>query len=209
MPSMTPQLSNGIDTHHIPPHTSHTIHASAAFPSSLSHQAASSHNDPTSSPDRQHSSLLPDIEPRKRKFILVEDHERNNKVRVKVNLDGVDIAEIPDSYRDNNSVYPRSYLPTQMQLSPRSKRERRERGRFVDSDRDSGVESRTLVKVPAIDTEELDVPVPRLGRAVGDKEGRLNDLGYRMSWSQSRTFAGRVIFLQRSREYILFRGCLR
>ena len=203
MPSMAPQLSNGIDTHHIPPHSSHTIHASAAF--SNSQQAGPTHTDSASSPDRQHSSLLPEIEPRKRKFILVEDQERNNKVRVKVNLDSVEIAEIPDSYRDTNSVYPRSYFPTQMQLSPRSKRHRKERGRFLESrDRDDGVETRTLVKVPVVDSHEIDVPVPRLSGAVGEKEERLNDLGYRMSWSQSRTFAGRVIFLQRSRKLDLY-----
>ena len=201
VPSMAPQLHNGMDTHHIPPHSSNTIPASTASRTSLGAQTTPAHTDPTSSPDRQHSSLLPEIEPRKRKFILVEDHERNNKVRVKVNLEGVDIAEIPDSYRESNSVYPRSYFPTQMQLSPKSKRERRGKGRFADlGEREFDMESRTQVKVPVVEDGEVDVPVPRLSRAVGEKEERLNDLGYRMSWSQSRTFAGRVIFLQRSRK---------
>ena len=202
MPSMAPQIPNGMDSHHIPPHpSSNTIPASTASRASLAPQANSAHSDPVSSPDRKHSSLLPEIEPRKRKFILVEDHERNNKVRVKVNLEGVDIAEIPDSYREANSVYPRSYFPTQMQLSPRSKRERMGMGRYVDSgDRGNDTETRTQVKVPVVEGGEVDVPVPRLSRAVGEKEERLNDLGYRMSWSQSRTFAGRVIFLQRSCE---------
>lgn len=201
MPSMAPPIPNGMDSHHMPPHPSNTIPASTASRSSLAAHPNSAHTDPASSPDRKHSSLLPEIEPRKRKFILVEDHEHNNKVRVKVNLEGVDIAEIPDSYREANSVYTRSYLPTQMQLSPRSKRERLGRGRHVDAgERGMDTEIRTQVKVPVVENGEVEVPVPRLSRAVGEKEERLNDLGYRMSWSQSRTFAGRVIFLQRSRE---------
>lgn len=185
----------------MPPHPSNTIPASSASRSSAAPQFHSAHADPASSPDRKHSSLLPEIEPRKRKFILVEDHERNNKVRVKVNLEGVDIAEIPDSYREANSVYPRSYFPTQMQLSPRSKRERMGNGRYAESgERGSDIETRTQVKIPVVEGAEVEVPLPRLSRAVGEKEERLNDLGYRMSWSQSRTFAGRVIFLQRSRK---------
>lgn len=201
MPSMAPQIPNGMDGHHIPPHPSNTIPASAASRTSLAPRHNSAHADPASSPDRKHPSLLPEIEPRKRKFILVEDHERNNKVRVKVNLEGVDITEIPDSYREANSVYPRSYFPTQMQLTPRSKRERMGKGRYVDiGERGDDTEVRTQVKVPVVEGAEAEVPVPRLSRAVGEKEERLNDLGYRMSWSQSRTFAGRVIFLQRSRE---------
>ena len=205
MPSMPPQIHNGMDSHHIPPHPSNTIPASTVSRNSLAPQPSSAHTDPASSPDKKHSSLLPDIEPRKRKFILVEDHERNNKVRVKVNLEGVDIAEIPDSYREANSVYPRSYFPTQMQLSPGSKRERMGRGRHVNSgERGMETEIRTQVKVPVVEGAEVDVLVPRLSRVVGEKEERLNDLGYRMSWSQSRTFAGRVIFLQRSRESLSF-----
>ena len=198
---MAPQIPNGMDGHHMPPHPSNTIPASSASRSSAAPQFHSAHADPASSPDRKHSSLLPEIEPRKRKFILVEDHERNNKVRVKVNLEGLDIAEIPDSYREANSVYPRSYFPTQMQLSPRSKRERMGRGRYAESgERGGDIETRTQVRIPVVEGAEVDVPLPRLSRAVGEKEERLNDLGYRMSWSQSRTFAGRVIFLQRSRK---------
>ena len=88
-----------------------------------------------------------------------------------------------------------------MQLSPKSKRERRDRGRFTNSgERGVDIETRTQVQVPVVEGGEVDAPVPRLSRAAGEKEERLNDLGYRMSWSQSRTFAGRVIFLQRSRE---------
>jgi hypothetical protein len=34
------------------------------------------------------------------------------------------------------------------------------------------------------------------------KEVRLNDLGYRMAWLQSRVFAGRTVFLQRACELL-------
>jgi len=37
-------------------------------------------------------------------------------------------------------------------------------------------------------------------KAVRGKEVRLNDLGYRMAWLQSRVFAGRTVFLQRALE---------
>jgi hypothetical protein len=40
--------------------------------------------------------------------------------------------------------------------------------------------------------------VPKLSRKKHHKELLLNDLGYRMSWSQSRVFSGRMLFLQRS-----------
>ena len=207
MPSVTPQIHDGIDNRHLPPHPATTIPASTSgHPIATSVIPPGANLSPSmSSPDKKPGqSTLPEVEPRKRKFILVEDTERNNRVRVKVNLEGVEIAEIPDSYRDANSVYPRSYLPAQMQLSPRSKGERRHRGRFPANEEDEselGFERRCAVKVPVIENEEIDLPVPRLSNLVGRKEAKLNDLGYRMSWSQSRVFAGRVIFLQRSRKF--------
>ena len=124
-------------------------------------------------------------------------------MRVKVNVEGAYINEIPDSYREANSVYPRSYYPLQMVLSPRSNDVRRLRGRFPvhsDSDNRSGMETRSSVKVPGTETDDMVVSLPGLTNAVGQKEEKLNDLGYRMSWSQSRVFAGRTIFLQRSRK---------
>lgn len=207
IPSVAPQMHDGIDNHHLPPHPTTTIPASSStHANSVNHLSAGANpSSNTSSPEKKpSSSLFPEIEPRKRKFILVEDTERNNRVRVKVNLDAVDIAEIPDSYRDANSVYPRAYFPAQMQLSPRSNVARRHRGRFSvgdDDRRTGGFETRCSVKVPGLETDEIGVPMPRLGHAVERKEEKLNDLGYRMSWSQSRVFAGRVIFLQRSRGF--------
>ncbi|EOD49397.1 putative ribosomal protein l24e protein [Neofusicoccum parvum UCRNP2] len=61
-------------------------------------------------------------EAKRRKFILVDDAQRGTRVRVRVMLDQVNMEEMPDSYRKNNSVYPRSYFPTQMQSPPASPR---------------------------------------------------------------------------------------
>lgn len=199
MPSMPPHIPDAMDPHHIGRQHATTIGASA----SASGSSLPTINPSESSPEKRVSSLLQDNEPRKRKFILVEDMERNSRVRVKVNLDGVDINEIPDSYRDANAVYPRSYYPSQMLLSPRSDDARRARGRFPvhgGLDSRSGIETRCSVKVPGVETDEMAVSMRGLTNAVGQKEEKLNDLGYRMSWTQSRVFAGRVIFLQRSRK---------
>lgn len=60
-------------------------------------------------PDRdvQESALFGDLpEGKKRKFILVDDTQKNARVRVKVTLDQVNVQDIPDSYRKQNSVYP-------------------------------------------------------------------------------------------------------
>ena len=150
-------------------------------------------------------SLLGDIPAAKRrKFILVDDVERNSRVRVRVMLDQVNMKELPDQYRKTNSVYPRSYFPLQMQSPPTSARGNRF---FEDDDPEGGPEDgdyatrgRTLVRVPMLDGAEGDVAVPKISRSKKDKEKLLNDLGYRMNWTQSRVFAGRTIFLQRARE---------
>ncbi|PLB45888.1 hypothetical protein P170DRAFT_478820 [Aspergillus steynii IBT 23096] len=139
-------------------------------------------------------------EGKRRKFILVDDTQRGCRVRVKVMLDQVDMDEIPDSYRNSNAVYPRTYFPVQMKNPP---------GRVVpgrryikddadaEDDEDSATVGRILVPTPQIDGES-DIAVPKLSRSRRQKEVLLNDLGYRMSWSQSRVFAGRMLFLQRS-----------
>ncbi|KUI60853.1 hypothetical protein VP1G_08056 [Cytospora mali] len=160
-------------------------------------------------------NLFPDIpEAKKRKFILVEDSDRQSRLRVRVTLDGVDTREIPDSFRKSSSVYPRSYFPREMQSPPPSatgsrffqddmsdaeddgnaETEGRRAGRGV------GGRGRSMVKVPATSTEggEVEVAIPKLRRGFRGKEVRLNDLGYRMAWLQSRVFAGRPVFLQRA-----------
>lgn len=146
---------------------------------------------------------LPDA--KRRKFILVDDTQRGTRVRVRVMLDQVKMAEMPDSYRKSNSVFPRSYFDMQMQSPPASPRG----SRMFDDPVDEAVEGsdlpltgRTLVPVPMMDGSEAKVPKPRITRAKRSKEITLNDLGYRMSWSQSRVFSGRTLFLQRSRKFL-------
>lgn len=161
----------------------------------------------TEEEDRKHS-LFGDLpEAKRRKFILVDDPDRNSRVRVRVMLDQVNMKELPDQYRKTNSVYPRSYFPIQMQSPPSSARGNRF---FEDDDPEGGAEDddqatrgRTMVPVPMLDGVEGEVAVPKIGRAKKGKEIKLNDLGYRMNWSQSRVFAGRTMFLQRAREWLL------
>ncbi|KAI9828227.1 MAG: hypothetical protein M1819_004579 [Sarea resinae] len=154
----------------------------------------------TKADDDDNVALFGDLpEAKRRKFILVDDPHRGARVRVRVTLDQVEMNEIPDSYRKDHSVYPRSYFPMQMQSPPSSPRGRR----FFDDDDDTTgsdgpTKGRTLVPVPMVDGTEAEVPTPRLGKAKRSKEVTLNDLGYRMSWSQSRVFAGRTMFLQRA-----------
>lgn len=143
-------------------------------------------------------SQLPGGKPRT--FILVEDPQRGSRVRVKVGLDKVKMQEIPDSYRKANAVYPRTYFPTQMKDAPGkvipSKRFFRDDTEQVEDAEDATV-GRTVVPAPSIDGER-DIAVPKLSRSRHRKEIMLNDLGYRLSWCQSRIFAGRMLFLQRS-----------
>ena len=103
-----------------------------------------------------------------------------------------------------------------MPPNPRDKRARRIR--FVEEDVEDGAEGqgeglgvaemgrglqvgRVTVPVPMVEDREGKLKVPGLGRRATEREDKLNDLGYRMSWSQSRTFSGRVVFLQKSCEW--------
>lgn len=158
----------------------------------------------TAKGDGRNVELFGDLpEAKRRKFILVDDTQRGARVRVRVMLDQVEMKEIPDSYRKTNSVFPRSYFPMQMQSPTAATGD----SRFPDEDspEEDGDSSgrpgrgRTLVPVPMLDGSEREVPMPRISRAKRRKEATLNDLGYRMSWSQSRVFAGRTLFLQRAR----------
>jgi hypothetical protein len=159
--------------------------------------------------------LFPDIpEAKKRKFILVEDSDRQSRLRVRVTLDGVDTREIPDSFRKSSSVYPRSYFPREMQSPPPSATGSKfftDDVSDVEDDRTTETEGRrsgrggaasrrgrTMVKVPMGDGQEGEVAIPRTRKVFRGKEVRLNDLGYRMAWLQSRVFAGRTVFLQRA-----------
>ncbi|KAJ5134175.1 hypothetical protein N7526_005540 [Penicillium atrosanguineum] len=155
--------------------------------------------DDEQSPDNEDLfGKLPDG--KKRTFILVEDPHRGSRVRVKVMLDKVKMEEIPDSYRKSNAMYPRTYFPVQMKDAPgralTGRRFFRDDTEQVDDPTDATV-GRTTVPAPSLDGER-DVVVPKLSRRRHRNEVLMNDLGYRLSWSQSRVFAGRMLFLQRS-----------
>lgn len=158
--------------------------------------------------------LFPDIpDAKKRKFILVEDDKRGSRLRVRVTLENVDTKEIPDSFRKSSSIFPRSYFPREMQSPPPSAMG----SRFFEddlSDDDVEVEGgRTgrsrgnprgraaMIKVSMSDGTEGEVAIPRTRKGTRGREVRLNDLGYRMAWLQSRVFSGRTIFLQRACAY--------
>ncbi|KAK0703455.1 hypothetical protein B0T26DRAFT_744273 [Lasiosphaeria miniovina] len=187
---------------------------SSAIPARRASPAQSSRND---EPD----DLFPVIpEAKKRKFILVEDSDRQSRLRVRVTLDGVDTREIPDSFRKGSSVYPRSYFPREMQSPPPSatgskfftddtsdveddgitdtEGRRAGRGSNASSSSVRRGGAKAMVKVPMGDGQEGEVAIPRMRRTFRGKEVRLNDLGYRMAWLQSRVFAGRTVFLQRA-----------
>ena len=151
--------------------------------------------------EQDNTTLFGDLpEAKRRKFILVDDPQRGTRVRVRVMLDQVRMHEMPDSYRKNNSVYPRSWFATEMQSPGPSPR----RGRWaddMDGDEEEPNRGRTMVPVPVLDGSDAKVPLPRMTRVKRSREVTLNDLGYRMSWSQSRVFSGRTLFLQRSRKF--------
>lgn len=140
---------------------------------------------------------------KRRKFILVDDNQRGCRVRVKVMLDQVDMDEIPDSYRMSNSVYPRTYFPVQLKNPPGrvvpGKRYFKDDTTTGDDD-DTATEGRVTVPAPSLDGDS-ETTVPKISRQRHRKDVMMNDLGYRMSWSQSRVFSGRPLFLQRSRTF--------
>jgi len=154
------------------------------------------------------TALFGDVpEGKRRKFILVDDHARGTRVRVRVLLDSVKMEEMPDSHLRTNSVFPRSYYPRQMNSPPVSP------GRSGNwDDCDSGEESvassasergRTTVQVMLIDGSQSRLRVPRMSRMRRQKELALNELGHRMSWGQAKTFNERPMFMQKSRESIM------
>lgn len=165
-------------------------------------------------------------EGRRRKFILVEDSQRKCRVRVRATLDQVNVDEIPDSYRMANSVYPRTYFPVQLKDLPgtaapgkRSFKNDREYddtfdttsanfGGKLNGDENVATVGRTMVPAPSLDGES-EVAIPKLSKSKRKKDIYVNDMGYRMSWSQSRVFAGRMLFLQRSRKFSFFISFLR
>ena len=190
-PAMPPSLHNGMDS------------INGQGPSSTSTVAASA---PKVEEQDRNTALFGDLpESKRRKFILVDDPDRNTRVRVRVMLDSVNMDALPDSYRKANSVYPRSYFPVQMQSPPKSARG----SRFFEEDDPDGGEAddqqatrgRTVVRVPIVEGGEGDVAVPKIARGKQMREATLNDLGYRMSWNQSKVFSDRTMMLQRACEW--------
>jgi hypothetical protein len=183
----------------------------ARAPLNQPHPISARSNLPTSSAkeDADRLSLFGDLpNSKKRKFIVVEDPAKQNlRIRVRVLLDAVNIDEIPDSFRKANSVYPRSWFPTQMQDPPPSSHG----SRFFESDDEDDVEvevqpggkrgrGRTMVPVNLGGGEEVEVACPRMRRGLRMKEVRINELGYRMAWHQSRVFNEKSVFLQKARK---------
>ena len=159
------------------------------------------------------ADLFPDMpEAKKRKFILVEDNARGSRLRVRVTLQGVDTNEIPDSFRKSSSVYPRTFFPREMQSPPPSATG----SRFFPNDQSddgtqetegrSNVRSRArriaaeMVRQPVNDEGDDVFAINRMTKSTRQKYVKLNDLGYRMAWLQSRVFAGRPVFMQRACE---------
>lgn len=165
---------------------------------------------PLTEEEERNNALFGDLpEANRRKFILVEDPSKNGtKVRVRVSLEHPNIGGMPDSSREINSVYPRSYFPKGMPLPATPSR----RNRFYDGDdpeagsKNDGqvTRGRTLVPIPVMDGEEREVPVPRIARGKQNKERLLNDLGYRMAWGQLGIFQHKKIFLQKARKFTVY-----
>ncbi|KAL8923882.1 MAG: hypothetical protein Q9172_002935 [Xanthocarpia lactea] len=218
--ALTPTLPDGLDgplSAHPSVHPTNPSAIAVSVPMTAKVEDGS-HDDQSKesrAPSAASTNIFGDLpETKRRKFILVEDLDRNpQRTRVRATLDNVDTSEIPDSYRKTTSVYPRSYFPIYMQ-SP--KRPLARGNRFFEHDEDNGndgrgdngggevdeetVMGRTLVPVPMLEGGEGELAVPKIGRAKRRREEKVNDLGYRMAWSQSRIFAGRTLFLQRARK---------
>ena len=151
-------------------------------------------------------ALFGDIpEEKKRKFILVEDTQKAARVRVKVTLDQIETDDLPDSYRKRSAVFPRAYYPVTMQSNDQPTRENRyaEEGEEVNGG--APVMGKCLVPVKLGDGE-FEVDVAQISRSKRGREQKINELGYRMAWGQSRVFADRPIFLARARESALLAG---
>ena len=147
-------------------------------------------------------------ESKRRKFILVDDPERGGaRVRVRVMLDQVKMDDMPDAHLRLNAVFPRSYFPRQMRAAPNTPLtavggnwdneyddDHIVKGEVVVGENDNdNVIPRTLVPVPLLDGSEAKLPVPRMTKTRRNREVALNELGYRMSWVQARTFSGMFV----------------
>lgn len=190
-----PASAPGGSLSHMAPHSSSTIPAKCGL----------------GADSDEHDDLFPNMpEAKKRKFILVEDNMRGSRLRVRVTLEGVDTNEIPDSFRKGASVYPRSFFPREMQSPPPSATGSHFFPDDIQDDGNQDTEGREVsrrgitrnVKGPVGEGREQEFSVPQMRKTRRATEVKLNDLGYRMAWLQSRVFSGRTVFLQRAREWI-------
>jgi len=134
---------------------------------------------------------------KRRKFILVDDDRRPSRARVKVVVEDVNMDDIPDSYRMSCAVYPRTYFPVQMKSQPGRVVPGKRYFRDDGQDDEATVIGRVTVPAPSLDGDS-ETAVPKITRKRYKKDVMLNDLSYRLGWCQSRTFEGRMLFLQRS-----------
>jgi len=193
-PSIAPSMSSSMRENPLP------------IPQPIAVSASTSTVVRTKEEEENHLSLFGDVpEAKRRKFILVDDPGKGGRVRVRVTLDSVDTNEIPDSFRKSNSVYPRSWFPMQMQSPPPSAFGSRffetDDGDDVEDDRGGARRRRTMVNVSLANGSQAEVATPRMRKSLRRKEVRLNDLGFRMTWHQSRVFADKTVFLQKACEF--------
>lgn len=206
------------------PHGHSPAGAAAVFPAnntSSSSSTLASHQPSTSNSSAHTAGIWGDaakLHPRK--SITVKDMEKDSNLRVIIKLDGFDAAEIPDSFRQKHSVYPRSYLPLATH-SPAHGLDDDNR-LFDDGDGDADADAahptdasasasatassaaaaaRMLVPIRLQDGWTAPaLPLPRPTTSRRARERALNELGVRMCWDYIQSYKGRPIFIQRSRE---------
>ncbi|THW68771.1 hypothetical protein D6D25_01228, partial [Aureobasidium pullulans] len=178
-----------------------------AFLSSVSSEFHSSSSDShgwiKSEDDERKPPLIKNVpEGKKRKFILVDDLVRGTRVRVHVELDNIKMEEMPDFHLQKNSVFPRQFFPRQMRSPSSSPRYPDGLVRAGEVEREDGSanfnDGDNMVHVPLMDGSRSGLSIPLGTKDLESKERELNELGYRMSWRQAKTFNERPIFMQKS-----------
>ncbi|KAI5204229.1 hypothetical protein E4T39_03669 [Aureobasidium subglaciale] len=196
--------------HSLEPHRrdSHCPTLSLSFSTGSDSSAADSR---TQFKAEEHAKTMPlfgDVpEARRRKFILVDDSLRGTRVRVHVELDNIRLDEMPDFHLHKNSVFPRQFYPRQVHStssSPRSSEDLHGSAHTKTEDDPTTLEGESFVNVPLLDGSQTELPIPRISKHLQLKECALNELGYRMSWRQAKTFSERTLFMQKSRKWIPF-----
>ncbi|PBP20189.1 hypothetical protein BUE80_DR009053 [Diplocarpon rosae] len=150
--------------------------------------------------EEERRNLFGDIpEAKKRKFILVDDPGKGGRVRVRVTLDTVVTDEIPDSFRKSNS--PAAVARGSRFFEAGDEDDSGgapEEGRGLGRGRAGPGTGKQMVPIQLADGGEAEIAIPRMRKSWRRKEVTLNDLGYRMTWHQSRVFADKTVFLQKA-----------